>query len=77
MSESAAAVKREKEHRSSRRRNRGDFLVVRHLSEAGEEVYLLVAPTGVQLYTFEDIREATAEAAELNKARAALSPRPG
>jgi len=75
MSGSTSNVKREIDHRSSRRRDRGDFRVVPHLNRDGEEVFLLVAPTGVQLYTFEDIREATAEAAELNSGTVVSSSR--
>jgi hypothetical protein len=33
-------------------------------------VYLVIAPTGGQMYTFEDIQAATAEAAVLNGGRA-------
>ena len=75
MSGSTSNVKRETDHRSSRRRNRGDFRVIPHLNRDGEEVFLVVAPTGVQLYTFEDIREATAEAAELNSGTVVSSSR--
>ena len=32
----------------------------------GEEIYVVVGPTGIGLYTFTDLRVATAEAAELN-----------
>jgi hypothetical protein len=49
-----------------RRNDRGSFHVVPHLNGEGEEVYMVVAPTGVQLYMFENIRDATAEVAELN-----------
>jgi hypothetical protein len=66
MSGNAFSLNRNSDHRSSRRRNRRDFRVVPHVNRNGDEVYLVVAPTGVQLYTFEEIREATAEVAELN-----------
>ena len=42
------------------------FHVVPRLNGAGKEVYMVVAPTGVELYVFENIRDAIAEAAELN-----------
>jgi hypothetical protein len=45
---------------------RGMFHVVPRLNGAGKEVYMVVAPTGVELYVFENIRDAIAEAAELN-----------
>jgi hypothetical protein len=66
MSGSTSDLSRNSDHRSSRRRSRGDFRVVPHLNRNGDEVYLVIAPSGVQLWWFEDIREATAEAAELN-----------
>jgi hypothetical protein len=42
------------------------FRVIPQHSGHGEEVYVVVSPTGVGLYTFTDLRLATAEAAELN-----------
>jgi hypothetical protein len=69
MSGNSFSLSRNSDHRSSRRRNRGDFRVVPHRNRNGEEVYLVVAPTGVQLWWFQDIRDATAEAAELNSSR--------
>ena len=42
------------------------FRVIPQHTGSGEEVYVVVSPTGVGLYTFTDLRLATAEAAELN-----------
>jgi len=67
MSGTTGDVSRDTTHRYYRPSTRGGFQVVPHLNGAGEEVYMVVAPTGVQLYMFEDIRDATAEAAELNR----------
>ena len=72
---SVSSLSRKSDHRSGRRRDRGDFRVVPHFSRNGDEVYVVVAPTGVQMYTFEDIRAATAEAAELNSSSGSSSPR--
>jgi hypothetical protein len=44
----------------------GAFRVVPQHAGGGEQVYIVVSPTGVELYTFTDLRVATAEAAELN-----------
>jgi hypothetical protein len=49
-----------------RRRDRGSFCVVPQEAENEEQLYAVVAPTGVTLYTFTDVREATAEASALN-----------
>jgi hypothetical protein len=49
-----------------RRGNGGAFRVVPQHPGNGEEVYIVVSPAGVGLYTFTDLRVATAEAAELN-----------
>ena len=57
------------EHRVRPTRSRGRFHVVPQEDEKGEEVHVVVGPTGVALYTFTDIREAIAEAAELNSWR--------
>jgi hypothetical protein len=70
ISGTSIGLRRNADHRSGRRRDRGDFHVVPHLNRSGDEVYLVVAPTGVQMYTFEDIHAATAEAAELNSGSA-------
>jgi hypothetical protein len=66
ISGTSIGLRRNANHRSSRRRDHGDFRVVPHLNQNGDKVYLVVAPTGVQMYTFEDIHAATTEAAELN-----------
>jgi hypothetical protein len=63
---SKAETSTSSEHRGRRSRGRGGFRVVSQADEKGEEVYVVVGPTGVALYTFTDIREAIAEAAELN-----------
>jgi hypothetical protein len=52
-------------HRA-RRRERGSFCVVPQEAENEEQLYAVVGPTGVALYTFTDVREATAEASALN-----------
>jgi len=44
----------------------GAFRVIPQHNGSGEEVYVVVSPSGVGLYTFTDLRLATAEAAELN-----------
>jgi hypothetical protein len=50
-----------------RRRDRaGDFRVVLRKDKNGEYVFTLLGQTGVALYTFSDLHDATAEAAELN-----------
>ena len=54
--------------RSRRRRDRVTFRVVPQEDSTGEQLFVVVAPTGVALYTFTDIRDATTEAAELNAA---------
>ena len=46
--------------------NAAAYRVIPQHSGNGEEVYVVVSPTGVGLYTFTDLRLATAEAAELN-----------
>jgi len=50
---------------SSRSGNRASFRVVPQ-RDGGEEVFLIVAPTGVALYSFTDLHAATSEAAALN-----------
>jgi hypothetical protein len=65
MSGSTSEMKKDTQHRVQRRRDRGEFRVVRR-HEKGEELYAVIAPSGVALYTFSELREATAEAAELN-----------
>ena len=44
----------------------GAFRVIPQHNGSGEEVFVVVSPTGVGLYTFTDLHLATAEAAELN-----------
>jgi hypothetical protein len=46
--------------------NEAAFRVIPQHTGSGEEVYIVVSPAGVGLYTFTDLRLATAEAAELN-----------
>jgi hypothetical protein len=46
--------------------DREAFRVIPQRNRNGEEVYVVVSPAGVGLYTFTDLRVATAEAAELN-----------
>jgi hypothetical protein len=55
--------------RVRRRRDLGSYRVVP--IEAGNEelLYAVVGPIGLALYTFTDVREATAEASALNSAR--------
>jgi hypothetical protein len=48
------------------RRDSGAFRVIPQNAVTGEEIYVVVSPAGVGLYTFTDLRVATAEAAELN-----------
>jgi hypothetical protein len=43
----------------------GGFRVV-PASRAGEQIFMVVAPTGVALYSFADLHNAAAEAAALN-----------
>ena len=50
-------------------RDRGSFRVVPLEAENGEQLYAVVASTGVTLYTFTDAREASAEALALNSRR--------
>ena len=57
-----------KAHRGDRRRDRDSFRVVPQGAQDTEQVYAVVGPTGVALYTFTNLHEATAEAAALNKA---------
>jgi len=54
----------------SRRREqrRHSFRVVPQQTGAGELMYMVVAPTGTPLYSFTELNDATAEAAELNAA---------
>jgi hypothetical protein len=40
--------------------------VQRHEDINGEEVFAVIGPSGAALYTFTELRVATAEAAELN-----------
>ena len=49
-------------------RDRGSFRVLPLETEDGQQLYAVVAPTGVTLYTFADSREAVAEASTLNSA---------
>jgi hypothetical protein len=55
--------------RVRRPRDRGSFRVLPLEAENEQQLYAVVAPTGVTLYTFTDVREATAEASALNSAR--------
>ena len=55
-------------HRAPRRRDRDSFRVVPQEAATGEQLYAVVGPTGVALYTFTDVHAAIAEAAELNAA---------
>ena len=50
-------------------RDRGSFRVVPLEAQNGEQLYAVVASTGVTLYTFTDAREATVEASALNSTR--------
>jgi hypothetical protein len=70
MLRSNDGLNRDRSSRSRRRRGRGGFRVIPRENDNGEEVYVVVGPTGVALYSFTDIREASAEAAELNSAQA-------
>ena len=56
-------------HGAPRRRDRGSFRVVPQAADEHEALYAVVSPTGVALYTFGDLQEAIAEAAELNTTR--------
>ena len=67
---SEGGVNREISSRFRRRQGRGGFRVIPRENEDGEEVWVVVGPSGVALYSFIDVREATAEAAELNSAQA-------
>jgi hypothetical protein len=40
---------------------------VQEENEAGETLHVVVAPTGVALYSFTDVQDAVAEAAALNR----------
>jgi hypothetical protein len=49
----------------------GDYRVVPVVTAgSGNEVYVVVTPSGVPLYSFEDLREASGEASLLNLRRA-------
>jgi hypothetical protein len=76
MSGTAVDSDGERHRRVERGRRRGDFRVVQRVV-GGEELYVVVGASGVALYTFGDVREATAEAAELNSPnrRNRLKPR--
>ena len=55
----------------------GDYRVVPEVTErSGNEVYVVVAPSGVPLYSFEDLRDASGEAAILNARQRSLLSRP-
>jgi hypothetical protein len=45
------------------------YWVIPDRDRGGEEVFAVVGPTGVPLYTFTDLRDAVAEATELNGRR--------
>ena len=67
MSGSTPDVIRDTSPGVQRRRDRaGDFRVVLRKDKNGEFVFTLLGPTGVALYTFSDLHDATAEGAELN-----------
>ena len=55
--------------RTHPRRQSGGYHVVQEENEAGETVHVVVAPTGVALYSFTDVHDATAEVAALNRGR--------
>jgi hypothetical protein len=57
------------DHRTGRPRDLDSFRVVPHQTEHEVQLYTVVGPTGVALYTFADIHAATAEASVLNTAR--------
>jgi hypothetical protein len=62
-------------YRSSTRIRHGEYRVIPQLiGGSGAEVYLVVSPTGVPLYTFDDMRDAAAEAAVLNRGKLAAEP---
>jgi hypothetical protein len=63
---SGLATNRVTADRVLHRRERGSFCVVPQEADHTEELYAVFSPTGVALYTFSDIQEAIAEAAELN-----------
>jgi hypothetical protein len=52
--------------RRDRRSVQHDGFTVVPKVDAGEEKFVVVAPTGVALYSFADLHAAAAEAAELN-----------
>lgn len=52
-------------HRRDRRRGHRDFRVVPE-SRDGESTFVVVAPSGVALYSFTELNAATSEAAALN-----------
>jgi hypothetical protein len=58
-------------HRTGRLRDLDSFRVVPRETEHERQLYTVVGPTGVALYTFTDIHEAIAEASVLNTARVA------
>jgi hypothetical protein len=55
-------------HRVRHRRDRDSYRVIPQEAEHEQQLYGVVAPTGVTLYTFTDVREAIAEASALNSA---------
>jgi hypothetical protein len=66
MSGSSAGLESDTRHRSYGGRQRGGFRVVMQLNDVGEEIYVVVSPTDVPMYSFTDVRDASAEAAALN-----------
>ena len=62
----AADVGTSAEHPARRSPTRGWYRVRPQDDENRETVYAVIAASGVALYTFSDLRDATAEAAELN-----------
>jgi hypothetical protein len=57
------------DHRTGRLLDFDSFRVVPHQTEHDAQLYTVVGPSGVALYTFTDIHAATAEASVLNTAR--------
>jgi hypothetical protein len=55
-------------HRVHRRPEQHSFRVVPQENENESQLYVVVGPNGVALYTFTDAREAVAEASVLNSA---------
>ena len=69
VSTDRARMDKEPVSRAHPRRQSGGYHVVQEENEAGETLHVVVAPTGVALYSFTDVHDATAEAAALNRGR--------